>query len=170
MKLIFWHHLKSQVNKWLMLSHTMYQQFWQHQGVIQWEANQFGMIKLETEREKKNLQNCEMGASSWGAVPPLELSFWTCVGGTGLCDWPVARYIACTQRILSCSSSLAKITVSPSFRALKNVRPPSSPEWKEEMLLGFLFTGTFGDDMNPALMMLLHRHLFSCKQTLFQPF
>lgn len=124
----------------------------------------------DREREKKNLQNCEMGASSWGAVPPLELSFWTCVGGTGLCDWPVARYIACTQRILSCSSSLAKITVSPSFRALKNVRPPSSPEWKEEMLLGFLFTGTFGDDMNPALMMLLHRHLFSCKQTLLQPF
>lgn len=76
-----------------------------------------------------NLQNWDMGASSCGAAPPLELSFCTWVGGTGLCDWPVARYIACTQRILSCSSSLAKITVSPSFTALKKVRPPSRPKW-----------------------------------------
>lgn len=76
----------------------------------------------------ENLQNWDIGASSWGAVPPLELSFWTWVGGTGLCDWPVARYIACTHRIRSCSSSLAKITVSPSLTALKNVRPPSRPE------------------------------------------
>ncbi|TNN88205.1 hypothetical protein EYF80_001421 [Liparis tanakae] len=41
--------------------------------------------------------------------------------------------MACTQRIRSCSSSLAKITVSPSFTALKKVRPPSRPEgWTEE--------------------------------------
>lgn len=84
----------------------------------------------------ENLQNWDIGASSWGAVPPLELSFWTWVGGTGLCDWPVARYIACTHRIRSCSSSLAKITVSPSFTALKNVRPPSRPEgWTVEEVL-----------------------------------
>lgn len=73
------------------------------------------------------LQNWDIGASNCGAAPPLELSFCTWVGGTGLCDWPVARYMACTHRIRSCSSSLAKITVSPSFTALKNVRPPSRP-------------------------------------------
>lgn len=74
------------------------------------------------------LQNWEMGASIWAEAPPLELSFWTWVGGTGLWDWPVARYMAWTHRIRSCSSSLAKITVSPSFTALKKVRPPSKPE------------------------------------------
>ena len=73
------------------------------------------------------LQNWEMGASIWAEAPPLELSFWTCVGGTGLWDWPVARYMACTHRMRSCSSSLAKITVSPSFTALKNALPPSKP-------------------------------------------
>lgn len=39
----------------------------------------------------------------------------------------MARYMAWTHRIRSCSSSLAKITVSPSFTALKNVLPPSKP-------------------------------------------
>lgn len=73
------------------------------------------------------LQNWEMGASIWAEAPPLELSFWTWVGGTGLWDWPVARYMAWTHRIRSCSSSLAKITVSPSFTALKKARPPSRP-------------------------------------------
>lgn len=73
------------------------------------------------------LQNWEMGASIWAEAPPLELSFWTWVGGTGLWDWPVARYMAWTHRILSCSSSLANITVSPSFTALKKARPPSKP-------------------------------------------
>ena len=74
-----------------------------------------------------NVQNWEMGASNCGAVPPLELSFWTCVGGMGLWDCPVARYMAWTHRMRSCSSLLAKITVSPSFTALKKVRPPSRP-------------------------------------------
>lgn len=74
------------------------------------------------------LQNWEMGASIWAEAPPLELSFWTWVGGTGLWDWPVARYMAWTHRMRSCSSSLAKITVSPSFTALKKARPPSKPE------------------------------------------
>lgn len=74
------------------------------------------------------LQNWEMGASIWAEAPPLEFSFWTWVGGTGLWDWPVARYIAWTHRIRSCSSSLANITVSPSFTALKKARPPSKPE------------------------------------------
>lgn len=73
------------------------------------------------------LQNWEMGASIWAEAPPLELSFWTWVGGTGLWDWPVARYMAWTHRMRSCSSSLANITVSPSFTALKNARPPSKP-------------------------------------------
>ncbi len=73
------------------------------------------------------LQNWEMGASICAAAPLLEFSFWTWVGGTGLCDWPVARYMACTHRMRSCSSSLAKITVSPSFTALKKARPPSRP-------------------------------------------
>ena len=35
--------------------------------------------------------------------------------------------MAWTHRIRSCSSSLAKITVSPSFTALKNALPPSKP-------------------------------------------
>lgn len=74
------------------------------------------------------LQNWEMGASIWAEAPPLEFSFWTWVGGTGLWDWPVARYMAWTHRMRSCSSSLAKITVSPSFTALKKVLPPSRPE------------------------------------------
>lgn len=89
------------------------------------------MQKLREEEKNLtdgNLQNWDMGASSCGAVLPLELSFWTWVGGTGLWDWPVALYMACTHSIRSCSSSLAKITVSPSFTALKNVRPPSRPE------------------------------------------
>lgn len=73
------------------------------------------------------LQNWEIGASSWGTFPPLAFSFCTWVGGTGLWDWPVARYMAWTHRIRSCSSSLAKITVSPSFTALKNALPPSKP-------------------------------------------
>lgn len=73
------------------------------------------------------LQNWEMGASIWAEAPPLELSFWTWVGGTGLWDWPVARYMAWTHKMRSCSSSLAKITVSPSFTALKKARPPSRP-------------------------------------------
>lgn len=73
------------------------------------------------------LQNWEIGASIWGTFPPLAFSFCTWVGGTGLWDWPVARYMAWTHRIRSCSSSLAKITVSPSFTALKNVLPPSKP-------------------------------------------
>lgn len=50
------------------------------------------------------------------------------MGGTGLWDWPVARYMAWTHRMRSCSSSLANITVSPSFTALKKARPPSRPE------------------------------------------
>lgn len=74
------------------------------------------------------LQNWEMGASIWAEAPPLELSFWTWVGGTGLWDWPVARYMAWTHRMRSCSSSLANITVSPSFTALKKALPPSKPE------------------------------------------
>lgn len=73
------------------------------------------------------LQNWEMGASIWAEAPPLEFSFWTWVGGTGLWDWPVARYMAWTHRMRSCSSSLAKITVSPSFTALKKALPPSRP-------------------------------------------
>lgn len=73
------------------------------------------------------LQNWEMGASIWAEAPPLEFSFWTWVGGTGLWDWPVARYMAWTHRMRSCSSSLAKITVSPSFTALKKALPPSKP-------------------------------------------
>lgn len=73
------------------------------------------------------LQNWEIGASSWGTFPPLAFSFCTWVGGTGLWDWPVALYMAWTHRIRSCSSSLAKITVSPSFTALKNALPPSKP-------------------------------------------
>lgn len=73
------------------------------------------------------LQNWEIGASSWGTFPPLAFSFCTWVGGTGLWDWPVARYMAWTHRMRSCSSSLAKITVSPSFTALKNALPPSKP-------------------------------------------
>lgn len=73
------------------------------------------------------LQNCEMGASSWGTFPPLALSFCTWVGGTGLCDCPVARYMAWTHKMRSCSSSLANITVSPSLTALKKARPPSKP-------------------------------------------
>lgn len=78
------------------------------------------------------LQNWEMGASICAAAPLLEFSFWTWVGGTGLCDWPVARYMACTHRMRSCSSSLAKITVSPSFTALKKARPPSRPAHTEK--------------------------------------
>lgn len=74
------------------------------------------------------LQNWEMGASIWAEAPPFELSFWTWVGGTGLWDWPVARYMAWTHRMRSCSSSLANITVSPSFTALKKALPPSKPE------------------------------------------
>lgn len=74
------------------------------------------------------LQNWEMGASIWAEAPPLEFSFWTWVGGTGLWDWPVARYMAWTHRMRSCSSSLANITVSPSFTALKKALPPSKPE------------------------------------------
>lgn len=68
-----------------------------------------------------------MGASNWGTFPPLALSFWTWVGGTGLWDCPVARYMAWTHKMRSCSSSLANITVSPSLTALKKARPPSKP-------------------------------------------
>lgn len=71
-----------------------------------------------------------MGASSWGTFPPLALSFCTWVGGTGLCDCPVALYMAWTHKIRSCSSSLANITVSPSLTALKKARPPSKPARK----------------------------------------
>ena len=53
---------------------------------------------------KKVLQNCDTGASSCPCFPAL--SFCTCVGGTGLCVCPVARYMAWTHNIRSCSSSL----------------------------------------------------------------
>ena len=52
----------------------------------------------------------------------MAFSFWTWVGGTGLCDCPVARYMAWTQRMRSCSSSLANITVSPSLTVLTSQR------------------------------------------------
>lgn len=83
------------------------------------------------------LQNWEIGASIWGTFPPLAFSFCTWVGGTGLWDCPVARYMAWTHRIRSCSSSLAKITVSPSFTALKNVLPPSKPGRKKKWQRSF---------------------------------
>ena len=45
--------------------------------------------------------------------------------GVGLCDWPVALYMAITQRWHSFSSSQAKIILSPSLTALKKNLPPS---------------------------------------------
>lgn len=51
------------------------------------------------------------------------LLVWT-TGGTGLWVWPVALYIACTHRVLSFSSSVAKVTLSPSFTQLKKYFPP----------------------------------------------
>ena len=48
---------------------------------------------------------------------------WT--GGVGLWVWPVARYTACTHSVRSESSSVAKVSVSPSFTRLKKCLPPS---------------------------------------------
>lgn len=45
-------------------------------------------------------------------------------GGVGLCDCPVALYIAMTQRLHSFSSSQANAILSPSRTALKKYRPP----------------------------------------------
>ena len=55
----------------------------------------------------------------------LILLGWTAAGGTGLCDWPVARYVACTHSVRSASSSVANVTWSPSFTVLKKNLPPS---------------------------------------------
>ena len=44
------------------------------------------------------------------------------VVGTGLWDWPVARWMACTQACNSVSSKTAKVSVSPSRTRLKKKR------------------------------------------------
>lgn len=75
-------------------------------------------------------QNLQSWASVWRA-PPLGFSFWAWIAGMGLYDWPVALYMAWTHNILSCSSSLANITVSPSLTALKNIWPPWRPVEEE---------------------------------------
>ena len=55
----------------------------------------------------------------------LEILLVCCTGGVGLCVCPVARYTACTHSWRSDSSSVAKVSVSPSLTRLKKCRPPS---------------------------------------------
>lgn len=55
----------------------------------------------------------------------VEFLSWRVGGAVGLCDWPVALYMAITHICDSLSSSQAYIILSPSLTALKKYLPPS---------------------------------------------
>lgn len=65
------------------------------------------------------------------------VEFLSCnvTGGVGLCDCPVALYIAMTHKWHSFSSSLAYNMLSPSRTALKKNLPPSKSKTKKEIYI-----------------------------------